>query len=148
MQVGPNTTVTLDYTLRVGSGEVVDSSEASDPLTFDFGKGQIIPGLERELTGLRIGEQKEIHVTPEEGYGDRDPDASLEVPLARFPEDIKPAVGMSLTMKGPKGNEVPFTIVALSDTVATLDFNHPLAGKALMFSVTVRDIRATDGERG
>ncbi len=147
MQVGPNTTVTLDYTLRVGAGEVVDSSEASDPLTFDFGKGQIIPGLERELTGLRIGEQKEIHVTPEEGYGPRDPEASLDVPLTRFPENIQPAVGMSLTMKGPKGNEVPFTIVALSDTAATLDFNHPLAGKALMFSVTVRDIRATDGER-
>ncbi len=148
MQVGPNTTVTLDYTLRVGSGEVVDTSEQSTPLTFDFGKGQIIPGLERELTGLRIGDQKEVYVAPEEGYGPRDPEASLEIPLSRFPDNITPAVGMSLTMQGPKGGEVPVTIVALSDKAATLDFNHPLAGKALQFSVTVRDIRATDGARG
>jgi FKBP-type peptidyl-prolyl cis-trans isomerase 2 len=145
VRVGPDTTVTLDYTLRIDSGEVVDSSAESSPLVFDFGKGQIIPGLERELTGLLIGDRKEIHVAPEDGYGPRDPDASLEVPLDRFPDNIKPAVGMSLTIKGPKGDEIPFSIVALSDEAAILDFNHPLAGKALMFSVTVRDIQATDG---
>ncbi len=148
MRVGPNTTVTLDYTLQLDSGEVVDSSGESSPLVFDFGKGQIIPGLERELMGLLIGDQKEVHVVPEDGYGPRDPDAALEVPLDRFPENIQPAVGMSLTMQGPKGNEVPFTIVGLSDQAATLDFNHPLAGKALTFSVTVRDIQATDGADG
>jgi FKBP-type peptidyl-prolyl cis-trans isomerase 2 len=145
VRVGPDTTVTLDYTLRLDSGEVVDSSTESSPLTFDFGKGQIIPGLERELTGLLIGDQKEIHVAPEDGYGTRDPEASLEVPLDRFPDNITPAVGMSLTMKGPKGDEIPFSIVALSDAAATLDFNHPLAGKALTFSVTVREIQATNG---
>ncbi len=148
MRVGPDTTVTLDYTLRLESGEVVDSSAESSPLTFDFGRGQIIPGLERGLVGLLIGDQKEIQVAPEDGYGLRDPDASLEVPLDRFPETIQPAVGMSLTMQGPKGNEVPFSIVGLSDRTATLDFNHPLAGKTLTFSVTVRDIRPTDGSGG
>ena len=110
-----------------------------------IGKGQIIPGLERELTGLLIGDQKEIHVAPEDGYGPRDPEASLEVPLDRFPDNITPAVGMSLTMKGPKGDEIPVSIVAVSDAAATLDFNHPLAGKALTFSVTVREIQGTNG---
>ncbi len=148
MRVGPDTKVTLEYTLRLDSGEVVDSSAESSPLVFDFGKGQIIPGLERELAGLLIGDQKEIHVAPEDGYGPRDPDASLDVPLDRFPDNITPAVGMSLTMKGPRGDEVPFTIVGLSAEAATLDFNHPLAGKALTFCVTVRDIRAAHGADG
>lgn len=147
MQIGPKTTVTIDYTLRLGSGEIVDSSRESDPLTFTFGQGQIIPGLERELAGLQNGDQKEIRVTPEEGYGERHADAVQRIPVDRFPADIKPEPGMRLTVRGPQGEEVPFTIVAVADGIATLDFNHPLAGEALHFSVTVRDVQAEGGKR-
>lgn len=109
MEIGPNTIVTMDYTLRLDSGEVVDSSEGNDPLVFQFGGGQI--------------------------------------PLDRFPEDITPAVGMRLTVRGPQGEEVPLTIAAITDGQATLDFNHPLAGEPLTFSVTVREVRPALGGR-
>jgi FKBP-type peptidyl-prolyl cis-trans isomerase SlyD len=147
MQVGPGTIVTMDYTLRLDSGDVVDSSEGRDPLVFHFGRGQVIPGLERELTGLQSGDQKEIQVGPEDGYGTREAEAIHEIPLDRFPQNITPEVGMRLTVKGPQGEEMPFTIIAVSESNATLDFNHPLAGERLNFSVTVRDVRSADGGR-
>jgi len=147
VQIGPNTTVTIDYTLRLDSGEVVDSSNESEPLTFEFGQGQIIPGLERELMGLQNGDQKEIRVAPEEGYGERHTEALQQIPVDRFPTDITPEPGMRLTVRGPQGEEVPFTIVAVADGKATLDFNHPLAGEALTFSVTVRDVQTDGGRR-
>jgi FKBP-type peptidyl-prolyl cis-trans isomerase 2 len=75
MQVGPNTLVTMEYTLRLDSGEAVASSEGKEPLNFAYGQEQIIPGLERGLAGLQPGEQKEIRVEAEEAYGPRRPDA-------------------------------------------------------------------------
>lgn len=147
MLVGPDTIVTMDYTLRLDSGEVVDSSEGREPLVFEFGQGRIVPGLERELTGLQSGDQKEVRVSPEEGYGSRRPEAVHQIPLDRFPEDITPAIGMRLTVRGPQGEEVPFTISSVSDDSATLDFNHPLAGETLTFSVTVRDVQGAGGSR-
>lgn len=147
MQIGPNTTVTIDYTLRLDSGEIVDSSSESGPLTFTFWQGQIIPGLERELVGLQNGDQKEIRVTSEEGYGERQTEALQQVPVDRFPTDITPEPGFRLTVRGPQGEEVPFTIVAVADGKVTRDFNHPLAGEALNFSVTVRDVQAEGGKR-
>ncbi|OGB96312.1 MAG: hypothetical protein A3G35_20265 [candidate division NC10 bacterium RIFCSPLOWO2_12_FULL_66_18] len=147
MEIGPNTIVTMDYTLRLDSGEVVDSSDGNDPLVFLFGQGQIIPGLERELTGLKVGDQKEVRVAPDEAYGSREPRAVHQIPLDRFPEDITPAVGLRLTVQGPQGEEVPFTIAGISDGRATLDFNHPLAGENLTFSVTVQDVRPALGGR-
>ena len=147
MQVGPGTIVTMDYTLRLDSGDVVDSSEGRDPLVFHFGRGQVIPGLERELAGLQSGDQKEIQVGPEDGYGTREAGAIHEIPLDRFPQNITPEVGMRMTVKGPQGEVMLFTIIAVSESNATLDFNHPLAGERLNFSVTVRDVRSAEGGR-
>jgi FKBP-type peptidyl-prolyl cis-trans isomerase 2 len=147
VEIDPNTTVTIDYTLRLDTGEVVDSSVESQPLVFQFGQGQIIPGLERELGGLQNGDQKEIRVTPEEGYGSRQAEAVQKIPIDRFPTDIRPAPGMSLTVRGPQGEEVPCSIVAVADGMATLDFNHPLAGETLTFSVTIQDVQVAGGSR-
>jgi FKBP-type peptidyl-prolyl cis-trans isomerase 2 len=144
MQIGPGTVVTIDYTLRLDSGEVVDSSDGRDPLVFHFGQGQIVPGLERGLAGLQMGDQREIRVSPEEAYGPHRSQAVHQIPLDRFPEDITPAIGLRLTVRGPEGQDVPFTITALSNEKATADFNHPLAGEVLTFSVTVRDVRSSD----
>lgn len=147
MQVGPGMIVTVDYTLRLDSGEVVDSSDGTEPLVFQFGQGQVIPGLENGMTGMRTGDQKDVRVAPEDGYGARQPGAMHKIPLDRFPEDMKPAVGMRLTVRGPQGEEMPFTVSAVSHDEATVDFNHPLAGETLTFSVTVRDVRSAGGGR-
>jgi FKBP-type peptidyl-prolyl cis-trans isomerase 2 len=145
MLVGPNTIVTMDYTLRVDSGEVVDSSSGKAPFVFQSGQEQIVPGLERGLAGMQSGERKEIRVEAGDAYGERRAEALQEIPLDRFPEDIQPSVGLHLSVRGPRGEEVPFVIAGLSDTHATLDFNHPLAGVALTFDVTVVDVRAGEG---
>jgi FKBP-type peptidyl-prolyl cis-trans isomerase 2 len=147
MKVGPDTIVTMEYTVRLDSGEIVDSSDGGDPLVFHFGQGHVIPGLERGVTGLQSGDKKEIRVAPEEAYGTRHLGAVHQIPLDRFPQDITPAVGMRLTVRGPQGEDVPFTVTAVSDTQATVDFNHPLAGEALTFSVTVREVRSNQEDR-
>ena len=147
MKVGPGTIVTMDYTVRLNSGQIVDSSEGRDPLVVHFGQGQIIPGLERELAGLQSGDEKEVRVEPGDGYGARQSEAIHRIPLDRFPEDITPAVGMRLTVRGPRGEDVPFTITAVSGGEATVDFNHPLAGETLTFLVTVRNVQSTGNDR-
>jgi FKBP-type peptidyl-prolyl cis-trans isomerase 2 len=136
----------MDYTLRLASGEIVDSSEGKEPLVFGYGQDQIIPGLERGLAGMEPGGRKEIRVEAEDAYGQRRSDALQQIPLDRFPEDITPSVGLRLSVRGPQGEEVPFVISGLSDTHATLDFNHPLAGETLTFAVTVVDVQAGEGE--
>ena len=146
MVVGPNTVVTREYTLRQDSGEVVDSSEGKEPLIFAYGQEQIIPGLERGLAGLQPGEQKEIRVDVEAAYGPHRPAAVQEIPLDRFPEDITPTLGLRLSVRGPRGEEVPFVISGVSETHATLDFNHPLAGESLTFAVTVVGVQAGNGD--
>jgi FKBP-type peptidyl-prolyl cis-trans isomerase 2 len=94
---------------------------------------------------LQPGEQKEIRVEAEEAYGERRAEALQEIPLDRFPEDIQPSVGLHPSVRGPRGEEVPFVIAGLSDTHATLDFNHPLAGVALTFDVSIVEVRAGEG---
>lgn len=147
MRIGPNTMVTMDYTLRLDSGEVVDSSEGQDPLTFDFGRSEIIPGLEQELLGLQRGDTREIRVAAKDAYGERRPEALQEVPLDRFPEGVTPTVGLRLGLKNPQGEDIPFIVTGVSESHATLDFNHPLAGEPLTFAVTVLNVQESGNGR-
>jgi peptidylprolyl isomerase len=104
--------------------------------------------VERELSGLSAGDRRDITLPPEEAYGPRRPDAVHRVPLDRFPEDITPMPGMRLLVRDPDGGELPVTVRGLSDDHATLDFNHPLAGEQLSFSVQVVEVQVTeDGQR-
>ncbi len=147
MRVGPNTTIAIEYTVRLQSGEVVDSTEGGPPLIFRFGREEIIPAVERGLAGLEPGDRRDLVVPPEEAYGPRRAEAVQPVPLDQFPEHIRPAPGMQLIVRGPDGGERPVTVRGLSDDHATVDFNHPLAGEELSFSVQVVEVQpAGDGE--
>jgi len=127
--------VTLNYKLTV-DGEVVDSSEGKDPFTYNHGEGEIVPGLEEALEGMKEGEKKSISVPPEKGYGEANPDAMQKVPRAAFQGGGELAVGeMVLGQAG--GHEFQAKIVALDDEEVTLDLNHPLAGKTLEFQVEI-----------
>lgn len=141
MKVGRDKMVCMDYTLRLGSGEVVDSSDGSSPLEFIFGTGDLIAGLERELEGLEAGAEKEVVVSPKDGYGDRDPAMVMSVPTDRFPKEIQFEIGTILQAKGPEGQSLPFTIVDILEDSVSVDFNHPLAGEHLYFTVAVRSVR-------
>jgi len=132
--------VTLDYTLKV-AGEVVDTSDGGDPIVFLQGHGQIIPGLETALYGMGVGDSKSVHVTPAEGYGTVDDKAFTVIPREEFPSDIPLEPGVGLRLRDEEGEVMDAQIASVDQDNVRLDFNHPLAGKELHFSVTVVDLR-------
>ncbi len=139
--------VSIAYTLRLADGEVVDASDADEPLEYLHGASNIIPGLERALTGMRVGESKQVRVAPADGYGEYDPEDVEEVDRADFPADLPLQVGMVLEIDDEDGYVSEATVRAVTPRTVTLDYNHPLAGKELMFDVEVVGIReATEEE--
>ncbi len=139
--------VSFDYTLRLDDGEVVDSSEGREPLAYLHGRGQIVPGLERELYGMSVGEEKSVTVAAEEGYGSYDEERLQEVPLSSFPEDLELEEGMSVRMRDVNTDQLfEAYIDAIDEETVTLDFNHPLAGETLFFDVKIVDVREASGD--
>lgn len=141
MKIGPGTVVSLDYTLRIDNGELVDSSRERGPLNFVFGAEQIIPGLERQLEGLQKGDERKIVVSPDEGYGPTIPEAVHEIPRGEFPSNIELRKGLMLYAVDATGKQIPFSVKTFNEEHVTIDFNHPLAGKTLIFDVRVVGVR-------
>jgi FKBP-type peptidyl-prolyl cis-trans isomerase SlyD len=137
--------VKLAYKLTV-DGELLDMADDQEAIEFLQGHGNIISGLESQLTGMKVGESKQVVVPAASGYGEVDKDAIDEISLSEFPQDVKPEVGMELELKDEEGNEMFGRVMAINGDTATMDFNHPLAGKELHFEVKVVDIRAATGE--
>lgn len=138
--------VVMDYSLTV-DGEVVDSSEENGPISFLQGHGNIIPGLERELAGMKIGDRKKVTVSPADGYGELDPESFVDVPRAEFPAEIPLELGTEIQVAMDDGSEDIAIISDIKPDKIQLDFNHPLAGKTLHFDVTITDLReATEEE--
>ena len=138
--------VSMEYTLKV-DGVVTDSSEGRDPLEFVHGAGNIIPGLEREMTGMTVGDSKDVVVAAAEGYGEEDKEAFMDVPRDQFPDEIPMKVGTELQVQNQAGQPMFARIEKVDEQSVRLDFNHPLAGKDLHFSVKVVNLRdATDEE--
>jgi FKBP-type peptidyl-prolyl cis-trans isomerase SlyD len=145
-QVDDDVVVSIDYELTV-DGQVIDSTEGDEPLQFLQGHQNIIPGLEKALKGMKIGDSKRVVVDPEEAYGEIDPENVIEVPRDEFPGDIPLEAGTELEVKNADGEVLSATISEISKDTVKLDFNHPLAGKQLTFDVKVTDLReATDEE--
>lgn len=132
--------VAMDYSLTVDS-KVIDSSKEREPLEFLQGHGNIIPGLEREILGMRIGESKEVIVSPAEGYGETEEDAFMEVPANQFPENIPVEVGTEIQIENEDGEPAYARIDKIENNMAELNFNHPLAGKELHFAIKIITIR-------
>ncbi len=143
--IADDVVVSLDYTLTV-DGRLVDASEENEPIEFLQGRQNIIPGLEKELYGLTVGDSREITVAPQEGYGVIDPQAIMEIPLSEFPKDINLQSGLELELQQPDGHILHAIVTAITPETVTLDFNHPLAGKELTFRVTVAGLRAASAE--
>jgi FKBP-type peptidyl-prolyl cis-trans isomerase SlyD len=141
--------VTIDYVLKDGEGEVLDTShgDEGEPIAYVHGYGMLVPGLEAGLAGLRVGEEREILVPADEGYGERDEDLVMEVDRSDFPEPAKVSEGDEFVAESADGEEVVMRVVELRDDSVVVDANHPLAGMTLHYSVRVRDVRAaTDQE--
>lgn len=132
--------VSMEYTLTV-DGEVLDSSKDAGPIEFLAGYENIVPGLEREMLGMKIGESKDVVVLPEDGYGEFDEDAFMDVPRSEFPIDMELELGMELGVSDEDGNQQMAFIESFDNDTVRLDFNHPLAGAELSFSVKVIGVR-------
>jgi len=132
--------VSLEYTLTLDDKSVVESNVGKQPLTYTHGTRQIIPGLEKALEGLAVGDTKEVTVPPSDGYGEQDPEALQEVQKKLIPPDAL-VVGARLQGKAPDGHMVYPRVAEIKDDTVVLDFNHPLAGKTLHFDVKILDIK-------
>jgi FKBP-type peptidyl-prolyl cis-trans isomerase 2 len=132
-------TVEVHYTGRFVDGEVFDSSEGKDPLQFEVGSGQIIPGFENAILGKQIGEKVTVTVSPEQAYGPMREDLVVEVPSDKMPGPVE--VGQLLQADGGEGQVVQVIVREVKEDVVVIDGNHPLAGQDLVFEIEVVSIQ-------
>jgi FKBP-type peptidyl-prolyl cis-trans isomerase SlyD len=144
MAIENNQVVSLEYEVRDGD-KVVDSNVGGAPLVFMFGKGQIIPGLEEGIKDMKIGEKADVLVKAADAYGEYNPEATQEVPKEQF-AGIDLQEGMTLYGQGEDGSTVQVVVKEIKDDTVVIDFNHPLAGKDLMFTVTINNVRDASAE--
>ncbi len=141
MQIDDKMVVAIDYTLtELGKSDILDSSEGREPLEFITGKGHIIPGLEKQLFGMKVGESADIKVDAIDAYGEYNEEATQTLPKEQF-ADIDLEKGMTLYGQGQDGETVQVVVKDFNDDEVTIDFNHPLAGKDLLFSVNIVNVR-------
>ncbi|HWQ69104.1 MAG TPA: peptidylprolyl isomerase [Patescibacteria group bacterium] len=134
IQIG--STVQLEYKLTDEKGTILDTNEGKEPLVYTHGQGQIIPGLEKALGGLRTGDTKHVVVPSDEAYGPIRSEAFVEIPKERIPEKLQ-TVGAHLVAEGKNGQPLHAFVKEIKEKTIVLDTNHPLAGKALTFDVKV-----------
>ena len=132
--------VSLQYTLSGVDGKTIESNKGKEPLKYVQGQHQMIPGLERELAGMKVGQEKHVTVKPEDAYGPVDPRAIQEFPKEKIPPEGQ-KVGAVLTARGPQGQAIPVRVKEVKEKTVVLDMNHPMAGKTLVFDVKVLDVQ-------
>lgn len=145
MQIAKNAVATIEYTLKNDEGEVLDTSEGRGPLAYVHGIGALVPGLEAELEGKGAGDELEVRVDPEGGYGPRHEAMVQSVPRAQLPPEPEPVVGMQFQAQTDQG-PIVLTVISVEGDQITLDGNHPLAGVALNFAVKVVSVREASSE--
>lgn len=132
--------VKVHYTGKLVNGEQFDSSAGREPLEFTVGAGMMIKGFDDAMPGMKLGEKKTINIAPEDGYGERNPQAIIEFPKEQVPAEMKLEPGMPLTLSDQAGNPVPVIVVEVKDDVIILDANHFLAGQELIFDIELVEI--------
>ena len=145
MQIANQTVVSFNYTLTDDQGQVIDSSEGREPLTYLQGSGQIVPGLENAMAGHQVGDKFNVDVKPEEGYGVHHAELIQQVPREAFQgvADVQP--GMQFQGQGPQG-VINVTVTKIEGDQVHIDGNHPLAGQTLHFAVEVTGVREASAE--
>ncbi len=134
-QVEDGNTVKVHYTGKFEDGTVFDTSADRDPLEFTIGRGQLIPGFEQAVIGMSAGESKTVNIPADEAYGQHNAEMLTEVDRSQFPADLNPEVGQQLQFNRPDSQTVVVTVASVSESTVTLDANHPLAGKDLIFDI-------------
>jgi peptidylprolyl isomerase len=129
--------VKIEYKGTFDNGDVFDSSEGREPLEFEVGKGMVIPGFDKAVTGMKVGESKDVHIACKDAYGEADSNRVQEIPRDKLPATPEPKEGMMVGIGLPNGQQMPAKIAKVTAKTVTLDVNHPLAGKDLNFNIKV-----------
>ncbi len=140
LAIGPGTKITLHFALQLDSGEIVDSNFERDPATFTVGDGNLLPGFEKALFGMLEGEHKTVVIKPEDGFGQRNPNNIQEIARSQFSPDLELSEGLMLSFADAQKTELPGVVQRFDDEVVVVDFNHPLAGRDILFEVAILKI--------
>jgi FKBP-type peptidyl-prolyl cis-trans isomerase SlyD len=138
--------VAFDYRLTLDSGEEVDRSPENQPISFITGSRQVVPGLEKGMMGMTVGDRSKISVEPEDAYGPVNPELIGDVPRNQFPRDMELKPGMMFQSQGPNGMALANIKEIKDENTVVIDLNHPLAGKTLHFDVNVVEVREPTSE--
>ena len=133
-------TVKIHYTGTLDDGTQFDSSAGRDPLEFELGGGQVIPGFDKAVEGMAVGDNKSVRIEAEDAYGQRHEQLVQDVPRTALPEDLAPEVGMALQSQSPDGRMIVLTVTSVAEDSITVDANHPLAGQPLNFDIELVSI--------
>ena len=133
-------TVRIHYTGTLSDGSTFDSSAGRDPLEFTLGSGQVIPGFDKAVDGMAVGDQKTVEIAADDAYGQRDPNGMQSFPRDKVPDDIPLDIGTRLQLSTPSGQPVMVTVSEVTETEVILDANHPLAGQDLTFEIELVEI--------
>ncbi len=133
-------TVKIHYTGTLDDGTEFDSSAGRDPLEFEVGSGQVIPGFDKAVEGMSVGDSKSVRIEADDAYGRRHDQLVQEVERSVLPDELDPKEGMALQSSSPDGQVTQFMVTAVSADTITVDANHPLAGEALSFDIELVEI--------
>jgi len=133
-------TVKVHYTGTLTDGTVFDTSEEREPLEFTLGQGQLIPGFEKAVVGMNVGDSTEVEIPSDDAYGESREDLVISVPKDQLPDDVEPQVGMQLQVNQQDGQPIPVRITDVGEENLTLDANHPLAGQDLKFEIELVEV--------
>ena len=137
MSVKNGDKIKVEYTGTLEDGTVFDTSEGREPLEFEAGSGQVIKGFDDAVIGMSVEEEKKVELPPSEAYGDYDPNLIKKIPMEKLPPGEEPKPGMVLELRSSEGIGFPARITEVADKEITIDLNHPLAGKTLIFQIKV-----------
>jgi FKBP-type peptidyl-prolyl cis-trans isomerase SlpA len=141
LRIGPDKEVTLHFALKLENGDVVDSTFDKQPATFKVGDGNLLPGFEQAIYGLKAGDKRSLSISPEQGFGQGNPQNVQVMPRSQF-QDMELSEGLLVIFNDAANAELPGVVKAFDDNQVTIDFNHPLAGKALSFDVEIIAVKA------
>ncbi|HVT01833.1 MAG TPA: peptidylprolyl isomerase [Thermoanaerobaculia bacterium] len=133
-------TVKVHYAGTLEDGSKFDSSAGGDPFQFKIGSGQVIDGFEDAIIGMKVGDRKRTTIPAENAYGEHEPDLQFEVSRKQVPEGVEIHVGDFLEIGLPDGSSAPMKVADFNEAHVTLDANHPLAGKTLIFDLELLEI--------
>jgi len=147
-EINMHSLVLMHYSIALTDDNIIESSFDDEPVEITMGEGDITDGMELAIFGLKEGDTQTLTLTPEQGFGLRDEDNIHDMPLSDFPEDLQPEAGLSYSFESPEGDDIPGTVVSIKGDTAEIDFNHPLAGHEIIFTVEITGINNAHAEIG